>query len=93
MATGATGSESSPLKRSSSSSSPGPSSGRPRCSPVWKFFEYDKAVDKSICQIFTESDSSKSCGQVIAGTFEQAPSSAVCFSSTTREGTRAAQTT
>ena len=54
MATGPTSSESSPLECSSLSPSPGPSSGRPRRSFVWKFFEYDKADDKSICQIATE---------------------------------------
>lgn len=69
MATGPMSSESSPVERSSLSPSPGPSSGRPRRSPVWKFFEYDKAVDKSICQISTESDSSKLCGQAIAGKY------------------------
>lgn len=63
-----TSSESLPLERSSLSPSPGPSSGRPRCSSVWNFFEYDKAVDKSI-QITTENDSSKSCGQAIAGKY------------------------
>ena len=66
---GPTSSESSPLKHFSLSPSPGPSSGRPRRSLVWKFFEYNKAMDKSICQISTESDSSKSCGQAIAGKY------------------------
>lgn len=69
MATGPMSSESSPVERSSLSPSPGPLSGQPRRSPVWKFFEYDKAVDKSICQISTESDSSKLCGQAIAGKY------------------------
>ena len=33
------------------SPSPGPSSGQSRHSSVLKYFEYNKAVDKSICQI------------------------------------------
>ena len=50
--------------------SPGPSlaqlPGRPKRSPVWEYFHYDSAEDRSICQV-ENPDTESLCGKSIAG--------------------------
>ena len=55
---------------------PSPPPGRPKRSPVWKYFVYHKEDNQSICQIKVSRDhgdqsgpSSELCGKTIAGKF------------------------
>ena len=50
------------------------STGRPRKSVVWEYFEYDLVREKSICQVLKsptleDGDTSDICGQAISGKF------------------------
>ena len=54
----------------------GYTTGCPRKSPVWDFFEFDDAAEKTVCQVMKSSDSTHSssfdearCGHSLAGKF------------------------
>ena len=54
----------------------GYTTGRPRKSPVWDFFEFDDAAEKTVCQVMKSSDSTHSssfdearCGHSLTGKF------------------------
>ena len=52
----------------------GQSSGHPRKSLVWEYFDYDPILQKSVCQVLsqatgTDSDTNNVCGSSFAGKF------------------------